>query len=55
MAISTGIIKIGKNVVSQVNRTSRVIPEVTPAIKELAPDTVELSTKKLKAQQKTCP
>ena len=55
MAISTGIIKIGKNVVSQVNRTSRVIPEVTPAIKELAPDTVERSTKKAKSATKDLP
>jgi len=55
MAISTGIIKIGKNVVSQVNRTSRVIPEVTPAIKELASDTVELSAKKAKNATKDLP
>ena len=48
MAVSTSIIKIGKSVSTQIGRSSRVVTEITPAIKELAPNTVELTAKKAK-------
>ena len=46
MSISTGVIKVGKSISTQISRGAKVATKVATKNKEITPDTVELATKK---------